>query len=69
MSYLGHKNYAYWNVNKWLTEVYSDQVKMYIESLRDKDKVARYLLATLPETTPDNVRYTFRNIRQSLKTF
>jgi hypothetical protein len=69
MTFCGHKNYSYWNVHKWLHESYSNQVRSAIESLTDKDKAARYLLSSLPEVTPDNVQYTFRNIREALKTF
>jgi len=69
MPFLGHRNYSYWNVHKWLHEGHDRQVRAAIESLIDKDKVARYLLDSLPESTPDNVLYTFRNIREALKTF
>lgn len=67
----GHRNYSYWNVWYWLrnNEDYTKRTEEAIRSLRDKDKAARYLLEQLPITTPDQVRFTFRNIREALKEF
>ena len=70
-TYNGHKNYNYWNVSLWL---FNDapmyyKMKLACESLKDKDRAARYLLETLPEKTPDGVKFTFRNIREALKSF
>lgn len=69
MSYDGHQNYNYWNVHLWLTrdEDNSNLVRNAIKSLVDKDKATRYLLTSLPERTPDGVKYTFRNVREALK--
>lgn len=67
----GHKNYSYWNVYYWLHNDadLNKRTTEAIRSLRDKDKAARYLLEQFPITTPDNVRFTFRNIREALKEF
>lgn len=68
-TYNGHKNYAYWNVSLWLNndENLYRQATGAIELYSDKDAATRYLLAVLPERTPDGVKYTFRNVRQVLK--
>jgi hypothetical protein len=70
-AFQGHRNYSYWNVWYWLRNDGDMNVRVTeaIRSLRDKDKAARYLLEQLPQSTPDSVRFTFRNIREALKEF
>jgi hypothetical protein len=66
--YNGHRNWAHGNVALWLhnEEPLYRRMKHLLSCARTKDRVARELLAELPETTPDGARYTFTSVRAAL---
>lgn len=66
--YNGHVNYNAWNVSLWLNNdehLYSI-AKLMLRKSNNKDDAAKRLLALLPETTPDGVKYTVTNVRKAL---
>lgn len=66
--YNGHDNYNAWNVSLWIgndEHLYS-MAKWMMKIAKNKDDAAKRLLALLPETTPDGVKYTTTNIRKAL---
>lgn len=68
-NYNGHKNWAHWNVALWLhnEEPLYRRMRSLLDCARTKDRVARDLLAELPEKTPDGARYTYSSVRAALR--
>ena len=69
--YNGHKNYNHWNVALWLFNDEGLYNKM-VDAVRSRrrryglDGVARGLLHTLPDETPDGAPYSFTSIRAAI---
>lgn len=67
-TYQGFKNYNHWNVSLYLNNDYN-LYKTALETIRRSatlDAAARELLNTLPERTPDGVRYTLSAVREAV---
>ena len=71
-SYNGHKNYNHWNVSLWLNndEGLYDLCLQAINRHRFKkgalSAAAYSVMAFLPETTPDGVKYSASSIRAAM---
>lgn len=66
----GHASRDHWNVSLWLhnTEplyrLLQDGVKSHAG---DRDAAARWILARLPQRTPDGTAYTLETVRAALE--
>jgi len=71
MNYQGHKNKVHWNVCLWLNNDES-LYRLCQDALRrnrTKARAAQWLLASLPEKTPDGYRYSLSAVRAALVGF
>ena len=68
MRYNGHKNYNAWNVSLWINNdegLYS-LAKGAVRTSNNRQQAAEKILESLPEKTPDGVKYTITNIKKAL---
>ena len=68
MRYNGHKNYNAWNVSLWINNdegLYS-LAKWAVRTSNNRQQAAEKILESLPEKTPDGVKYTITNIKKAL---
>jgi hypothetical protein len=69
MSYNGHKSHAAWNVSLWINndEPLYRLAKDCVRRSSNRQEAAEMILSSLPEKTPDGVKYTVTNIRLALR--
>ncbi len=67
--YNGHRSHAAWNVALWIgnDEGTYNRAKQLLSVCRTKVRAAERLLAELPESTPDGVKYTKTTVLLALR--